>query len=179
MSPPDGGVDASVEALKRTQQSLASIQRRLRPFLRLAAADSAAEAEERALSQAAVALSIATLRVVGHRLRGSDRGRAPDDPLRQELNRIRTALRAASDRCKAKKERNNNGKIPSKVAPESAGIPSLDEAESALPRSSAKRKQSSHQEEEGRCSETISLGTAEPSKSSTEASAPSKRRRRG
>jgi len=45
-----------------------------------------------ALAQAAVSLSIGTLRVMGARLRGMDQGRKPDDPLRKELNRIRSLL---------------------------------------------------------------------------------------
>jgi len=46
----------------------------------------------RALAQAAVALSVGTLRVLGARLRGLDRGRKADDPLRKDLNRIRSVL---------------------------------------------------------------------------------------
>ena len=50
---------------------------------------------QKALAQAAVALSIGTLRVMGSRLRGIEAGRKADDPLRVELNRIREALAKA------------------------------------------------------------------------------------
>lgn len=40
----------------------------------------------------AVALAMGTLRYMGARLRGLDRGRKPDDPLRQELNTMRKRM---------------------------------------------------------------------------------------
>jgi hypothetical protein len=195
MSLPDGGgVDDAVEALRKTQQCLVSIQRRLQPFLRrvVATEESETEAEERALVQAAVALSIATLRVMGHRLRGSDRGKAPDDPLRQELNRIRAALKAASDRCKAKKEErkivSNRHPKRAPTSTDTAKAQSLEAPESALGiSSSGKRKDSSSpafdQEDEEqlwRPEATMSRrATVSPSLDTNGAPSPSKRRRRG
>ena len=52
-------------------------------------------AAECAVARAAVALSLGTIRVIGARLQGQDRGRRRDDPLRQELDKIRAALMAA------------------------------------------------------------------------------------
>mmetsp|Transcript_38476 Transcript_38476/g.69347 ORF Transcript_38476/g.69347 Transcript_38476/m.69347 type:complete len:201 (-) Transcript_38476:239-841(-) len=46
----------------------------------------------RAESEAAVALAIGTLRYMGARLRGLDRGRKKGDPLRMELDKIRGML---------------------------------------------------------------------------------------
>ena len=111
----NGSPSSAVSALQRTHESLATIRDRLTPFLQLASSTDA-EADERALAQAAIALSIATLRVVGYRLRGQDRGKAPDDPLRQELNRIRAALQEANAKCKAKQKERDE-----KSAPESSG----------------------------------------------------------
>jgi Skp family chaperone for outer membrane proteins len=105
------GASSAVAALQRTHESLATIRDRLAPFLQLASSTEA-EADERALAQAAIALSIATLRVVGYRLRGQDRGKAPDDPLRQELNRIRAALQEANAKCKAKQKERDEGSAP-------------------------------------------------------------------
>lgn len=46
----------------------------------------------RAEAEAAVALAVGTLRYMGARLRGQDRGRRKGDPLRAELDRIRGML---------------------------------------------------------------------------------------
>lgn len=46
----------------------------------------------RAEAEAAVALAMGTLRYMGARLRGQDRGRKPGDPLRAELDKIRGIL---------------------------------------------------------------------------------------
>lgn len=60
-----------------------------------AAPSPALNAAERAVARAAVALSLGTIRVIGARLQGQDRGRRRDDPLRQELDKMRAALLAA------------------------------------------------------------------------------------
>lgn len=93
----------ALEALDKTKQALQDIQTRLRPFLQRIQEDSDASREQRALAKAAVALSIGTLRVMGARLRGLDRGRLPNDPLRQELNRIRNVLVETQQRQKEAK----------------------------------------------------------------------------
>jgi hypothetical protein len=115
-----GGPTSAVAALQRTHESLATIRDRLTPFLQLASSTDA-EADERALAQAAIALSIATLRVIGYRLRGQDRGKAPEDPLRQELNRIRTALQEANAKCKAKQKERKEESTPESAAAAAAG----------------------------------------------------------
>jgi hypothetical protein len=109
------GPTSAVAALQLTHESLATIRDRLTPFLQLASSTDA-EADERALAQAAIALSIATLRVIGYRLRGQDRGKAPEDPLRQELNRIRTALQEANAKCKAKQKERKEESTPASDA---------------------------------------------------------------
>eukprot|EP00956_Cyclotella_meneghiniana_P003153 scaffold3852_cov71-Cyclotella_meneghiniana.AAC.9 len=50
------------------------------------------DAHRRAEAQAAVSLAIGTLRYMGARLRGLDEGRKKDDPLRMELDKIRSKL---------------------------------------------------------------------------------------
>ncbi|KAL7546636.1 hypothetical protein ACHAWF_009971 [Thalassiosira exigua] len=47
---------------------------------------------KRAEAEAAVALAVGTLRYMGARLRGLDRGRKKGDPLRSELDKIRAML---------------------------------------------------------------------------------------
>lgn len=47
---------------------------------------------KRAEAEAAVALAIGTLRIMGGRLKGLDRGRKKGDPLRKELDQIRGLL---------------------------------------------------------------------------------------
>ena len=47
---------------------------------------------ERAEAKAAVALAIGTLRYMGNRLKGKDEGRKKGDPLRMELDNIRSLL---------------------------------------------------------------------------------------
>jgi hypothetical protein len=142
---------ASVEALKKTHDALLQIQTRLKPFLQNATSSTTMDtassgttsnpdstttttttttttANQRALSQAAVALSIATMRVVGARLQGLDRGRKADDPLRQELNRIRTALVAAQQKLRRDqqpKQPEGNEEQPGKSKPKEEQ-PSLD-----------------------------------------------------
>ena len=101
----------SFEALNKTLESLKDIRLALIPFIQLLKDDNELNSpskkkrgddskvnneqltpHQRAEAQAAVALAIGTLRYMGARIRGLDRGRKKDDPLRIELNKIRGML---------------------------------------------------------------------------------------
>ena len=100
----------SFEALNKTLESLKEIRSALIPFIQLLKDDDELNSSKkkrdddskvnnekltphkRAEAQAAVALAIGTLRYMGARIRGLDRGRKKDDPLRIELNKIRGML---------------------------------------------------------------------------------------
>ena len=101
----------SFEALNKTLESLKEIRSALIPFIQLLKDDDELNSpskekrgddskvnnekltpHKRAEAQAAVALAIGTLRYMGARIRGLDRGRKKDDPLRIELNKIRGML---------------------------------------------------------------------------------------
>ena len=102
----------SFEALNKTLESLKEIRSALIPFIQLLKDDDELNSRtkkkrgddsskvnneqmtphKRAEAQAAVALAIGTLRYMGARIRGLDRGRKKDDPLRIELNKIRGML---------------------------------------------------------------------------------------
>jgi hypothetical protein len=107
----------SLDALRNTREALDEIKKQLKPFLRdLAGASRAAEIAEtstcddkgkKAEAAMAVALAMGTLRYMGARLRGLDRGRNPEDPLRKELNSMRklmVTLQKKIDETKAKAE---------------------------------------------------------------------------
>lgn len=79
----------ALEGLQTTGKALTEIQKQLRPFVQKL---ETAEGKALAQAQVVVALSLGTLRYMGARLRGFDRGRSPDDPLRQELNEMRRVL---------------------------------------------------------------------------------------
>lgn len=102
----------ALEGLKKTGAALAEIKMQLKPFLdRLETAEGKALAQ----AQAAVALSVGTLRYMGARLRGLDQGRKADDPLRQELNEMKRVLKAVEqmkddDAGSAKKGKKNDAK---------------------------------------------------------------------
>lgn len=81
---------------------------------------------KRAEAEAAVALAIGTLRYMGSRLRGLDRGRKKGDPLRVELDKIRGMLVSLrkleeSSNDKSKKEGNDVGEKKGAVANNDAG----------------------------------------------------------
>ena len=79
----------ALEGLEKTKKALTEIKKQLKPFVdRLETAEGKALAQ----AQAAVALSVGTLRYMGARLRGLDQGRKADDPLRKELNEMRRVL---------------------------------------------------------------------------------------
>lgn len=108
----------SIDPLNKTIESLKQIKSALLPFVRLLKHDdmrkqrrrrsksddgtkddeqqqqqlAALNPRKRAEAEAAVALAIGTLRYMGARLRGQDRGRKKGDPLRAELDKIRGML---------------------------------------------------------------------------------------
>lgn len=124
-----------LEALQKTDVAIKSIHSKLSPFLKYLQENegvdfdseeqkkyddrtvsrsmsrqrrtSAADRKRRALAQSTVALSLGTLRYMGYRLRGLDRGRKADDPLRKELNRMRKVLVTLQRKGMADKRRSN------------------------------------------------------------------------
>jgi len=112
----------ALEGLEKTGVALVEIKKQLKPFVdRLETAEGKALAQ----AQAAVALSVGTLRYMGARLRGLDQGRKADDPLRQELNEMRRVLTAVekmkdddaagSAKKKFKKNEGKQKNIPEKA----------------------------------------------------------------
>jgi len=81
----------TIQALEKCNDAIQVIREKLKPLLKVLEEDTAT-AKQRAMAQAAIALSIGTLRYMGARLRGLDQGRKHDDPLRQELNHMRKLL---------------------------------------------------------------------------------------
>ena len=99
--------EKSIQALEKTNEALQQIRIKLQPFLERYDLSSsakrpktAAQRQQRALHQAAVALSLGTLRYMGARLQGLDKGRRSDDPLRQELNQMRKLLVSLQEKAK-------------------------------------------------------------------------------
>lgn len=110
----------ALKGLEKTGKALVEIKKQLKPFVdRLETAEGKALAQ----AQAAVALSVGTLRYVGARLRGLDQGRKADDPLRQELNEMRRVLTAVEKikendtTKKSKKSEGKRAKTPEKKPP--------------------------------------------------------------
>jgi hypothetical protein len=106
-----------VEALRNTREALDDIKKQLRPFLldlvgesraaKIAEASTIDDKGKKAQAAMAVALAMGTLRYMGARLRGLDKGRTPEDPLRKELNSMRklmVTLQKKIDETKAKAE---------------------------------------------------------------------------
>ena len=110
--------DPKLQPLHKTLHALKEIRSSLLPFLKLLQDDADAQQfaddkkksnnmsnkngtstkqqqltpHKRAEAEAAVALAIGTLRYMGSRLKGLDRGRKKGDPLRKELDQIRGLL---------------------------------------------------------------------------------------
>ena len=110
--------DPKLQPLHKTLHALKEIRSSLLPFLKLLQDDADAQQSaddkkrnnnissknetstkkqqltphKRAEAEAAVALAIGTLRYMGSRLKGLDRGRKKGDPLRKELDQIRGLL---------------------------------------------------------------------------------------
>jgi hypothetical protein len=87
--------------LKSTSEALIKIRKELKPFVKLLDSD---DGEQRAQAQAVVALSLGTMRYIGARIKGKDEGRKQDDPLRQELNQIRSVLVQIEKKRKRREE---------------------------------------------------------------------------
>jgi hypothetical protein len=107
---------ATLKTLQQTKAAIQEIHKQLKPFVSRLKDDTNAHLKVQA--QAAVALSIGTLRYMGARLKGNDV--KADDPLRQELNLIRKILVDIETKGKAmsaKKKRNNNKNAPTTVEP--------------------------------------------------------------
>lgn len=137
----------ALEGLEKTGNALKEIKKQLKPFVeRLETAEGKALAQ----AQAAVALSVGTLRYMGARLRGLDQGRKPDDPLRKELNEMRRVLTAVEklkddDDCKQKKKDAKQQTTKAATPKKSTGKrkANTDSEVKEPPRSSEKKKQAS------------------------------------
>lgn len=105
---------ASLEALSKTSQALQDIQRKLKPLIEKSLDNDSTNHHQKALAQAAIALSIGTLRVMKARLQGSERGK--DDPLRNELNRIR-AVFTETQKLYQQQQQQAQKKRPEKPSP--------------------------------------------------------------
>jgi hypothetical protein len=92
--------------LEKTKQAVLEIKEKLEPVLQRLKEEDFGDASPQA--QASVALSIGMMRYMGARLRGLDQGRAADDPLRQELNKMKKLL------AEIKKQRGNNNNSSNK-----------------------------------------------------------------
>lgn len=105
----------SLKSLQQSKSAIQDIHTQLKPFLSRLKEEN--DGHLKAQAQAAVALSIGTLRYIEARLKGKDEGRKAEDPLRQELNHIRKILadiekKGMADAAKAQKERlQQNSKV--------------------------------------------------------------------
>jgi hypothetical protein len=111
---------ATLKTLQQTKAAIQEIHKQLKPFLSRLQDDT--DAHLKVQAQAAVALSIGTLRYMGARLKGNDV--KADDPLRQELNHIRKILVDIETKGKAlsAKKKKKNNKTPQKTG--EANVPS-------------------------------------------------------
>ena len=129
--------DPKLQPLQKTLHALKEISSSLKPFLKLLRDENTDEKNKnknespstltphkRAEAEAAVALSIGTLRYMGARLKGLDRGRKKEDPLRKELDQIRALLvslrKIESEVVEKKKTKNSKDRDP-KIKKETAG----------------------------------------------------------
>jgi hypothetical protein len=78
--------------LQNTKRAIADIQNKLEPVLKKLKGRDVRDDSILPQAQASVALSIGMMRYMGARLRGLDQGRSKDDPLRQELNKMKKVL---------------------------------------------------------------------------------------
>jgi hypothetical protein len=87
-----------MKTLQKTKRAIADIQMKLEPVLKklkrndFGGGDNNHNNNILSQAQASVALSIGMMRYMGARLRGLDQGRSKDDPLRQELNKMKEVL---------------------------------------------------------------------------------------
>lgn len=97
----------ALESLEKTGNALVEIKKQLKPFVKRL---ETAEGKALAQAQAAVALSVGTLRFMGVRLLGE----TPDEKLRQELNEMRRVLTAVE---KLKDDNDSGSKKEAKQSP--------------------------------------------------------------
>jgi hypothetical protein len=125
-------IEKSVQPLHKALDAIESIQQALSPFLDVLNDYNTTKNEKRSYydtttnkttpskkysiqqvieAQTAVALSIGTLRYMAARLKGQDKGRNKNDPLRMELDKIRktlVTLRGIHDQSEKKDSLNSN-----------------------------------------------------------------------
>mmetsp|Transcript_20989 Transcript_20989/g.38113 ORF Transcript_20989/g.38113 Transcript_20989/m.38113 type:complete len:160 (+) Transcript_20989:87-566(+) len=129
----------ALDGLKKTGEALQEIKKQLKPFVdRL----DSAEGKGLAQAQAAVALSLGTLRYMGARLRGLDQGR--NDALRQELNEMRRVLTAVEklkdDTNVHKKMNERTEKAAQKNSPTKRKAQDIEKDDQESPREEKKKK---------------------------------------
>lgn len=95
-----------VKSLQTTKDALSKIRKELKPFIRQLDSDDAAK---KAQAQAVVALSMGTLRYMGARLQGKTDGKTKEDPLRQELDKMRKVLVDLETKNKGSAAKSNSG----------------------------------------------------------------------
>lgn len=78
------------EILEQSLAAIVLIHERVKPFMEMLEKSDTIDKQEKAKAEAAVALTLGTLRFMGKRLRGL--GVEKDDPLREELNHIRRLI---------------------------------------------------------------------------------------
>jgi|AntRauTorckE5430_2_1112549.scaffolds.fasta_scaffold01558_3 hypothetical protein len=90
---------AALAPLKRTNGSIQQIKQTLIPFLNLLDKYHNSEKTSQTFdkqqiveAESAVALAMGTLRYMAHRLKGEERGKDKNDPLRMELDKMRRTL---------------------------------------------------------------------------------------
>eukprot|EP00979_Chaetoceros_neogracilis_P001111 scaffold197_cov268-Chaetoceros_neogracile.AAC.26 len=90
---------AALAPLKRTNGSIQQIKHTLTPFLNLLDKYHNSEKTSQTFdkqqiveAESAVALAMGTLRYMAHRLKGEERGKDKNDPLRMELDKMRRTL---------------------------------------------------------------------------------------
>jgi len=122
--------ESALAPLRKTSESLQQIKQSLTPFLNLLdkyhnqEQDSKAKAKANANANAktnefdkqqiveaesAVALAMGTLRYMAHRLKGEERGKKNNDPLRMELDRMRKTLVQVKALAKKTEEKESIG----------------------------------------------------------------------
>jgi hypothetical protein len=120
--------ESALAPLRKTNESIQQIKETLTPFLNLLDKYNNQEQEvnknanefdkqEIVEAEAAVALAMGTLRYMAHRLKGEERGKTKNDPLRMELDRMRKTLvqvKALGKKVEAKESIGGNENFSSK-----------------------------------------------------------------
>ncbi|KAG7340709.1 hypothetical protein IV203_024252 [Nitzschia inconspicua] len=100
----------TTSTLQKTKQAIADITDKLEPVLKKLKTNDFGDDTPQA--QATVALSIGMMRYMGARLQGLDQGRSKDDPLRQELNKMKAVLAEIKKRRGSVKDDTQMSSIP-------------------------------------------------------------------